>query len=267
VFESIASAQIAKIKDRVELAQEFFDLLWKRYSAIRISPESHITNREKAEQADRRVFVIISAEAGLSGDIDDRLIETMMMDYRAETTDIIVLGTHGAKQLKEYRIPFIRYFKVSESDSYINVGPIIDAIQPYGRATIYYEEYVSLGVQEIKTLDLFSTIRSMGEDVDIDEEDFMTDRDTIFEPSLEDIADLMERGMMSLALGQAILESRLAQAASRFSAMAAAKKRAWELINFHLLEGHRAKRAESDRRLHEVLIGLKKKKKRLARQR
>jgi ATP synthase F1 gamma subunit len=266
VFESIASAQIAKIKDRVELAQEFFDLLWKRYSAIRISPESRITNRGSEVKEAKRVFVIISAEAGLSGDIDERLIEAMMQDYHADTTDIIVLGTHGAKQLKDYGIPFIRYFKVSESDSYINVGPIIDAIKPYGKATIYYEEYISLGVQEIKTLDLFSTIRAMSEEADTDE-DIITDRDTIFEPSLEDIADLMERGMMSLAFGQAILESRLAQAASRFSAMAAAKKRAWILINFHTLEAHRAKRAEDDRRMHEVLIGIKKKKKRLARQR
>jgi ATP synthase F1 gamma subunit len=266
VFESIASAQIAKIKDRVELAQEFFDLLWKRYSAIRIDPESRITNRDQEGMIDKKVFVIISAEAGLSGDIDERLLETMTRDYHADTTDIIILGTHGANQLKDHRIPFIRYFKVPESDSYIDVGPIIDAIRPYKKATIYYEEYVSLGVQEIKKLDLFSTIKAMSEAADTNE-DTITDRDTIFEPSLDDIADLMEKGMMALAFGQAILESRLAQAASRFSAMAAAKKRAWELIHFHLLEGHRAKRAESDRRMHEVLIGIKKKKKRLARQR
>jgi F0F1-type ATP synthase gamma subunit len=70
----------------------------------------------------------------------------------------------------------------------------------------------------------------------------------------------MERGMMSLALSQVILDSGLAQAASRFNAMAGAKKRAFELIALYNLEYHRSKRSESDRRLREVLTAIKKKK-------
>jgi F0F1-type ATP synthase gamma subunit len=69
--------------------------------------------------------------------------------------------------------------------------------------------------------------------------------------------------MMKLALSQTILESSLAQAASRFNAMVVAKKRASELITEYTLEFHRAKRGESDRRLREVLVSLKKKRKRL----
>jgi len=88
----------------------------------------------------------------------------------------------------------------------------------------------------------------------------MTDKDTIFEPSLDKIAEIMEKGMMSLAFSQVILESGLAQAASRFNAMATAKKRAFELIALQKLEFHRAKRSESDRRLRETLISIKKKK-------
>ena len=77
-------------------------------------------------------------------------------------------------------------------------------------------------------------------------EDAMTAEDTIFEPSLDEIADEMEITMMTLALSQTILESSLAQAASRFNAMAVAKKRAGELVGDYMLEFHRAKRSESD---------------------
>lgn len=265
VFESIASTQVAKIKDKVELSKQFFELLWQRYSAIRIDPDTRITERQH-QTGERKVFVIISAEGGLSGDIDQRLIETMLFDYNRNNTDIVVLGTHGANQLRDLQIPYIRFFKVPESDTYIDVSPVIDAIRDYSKITVYYEEYVSLGVQEIKKLDLISTIRAMSTEADTGQ-DIITASDTIFEPSLEEIADLMERGMMSLAFSQAILESGLAQSASRFNAMAQAKKRAWELITFHKLEYHRAKRSESDRRLHEVLIGIKKKKKRREAQR
>ncbi len=261
VFESLASTQVAKVKNKVGLSKDFFQLIWQRYSAIRVDPKTRITNRslgdENDARASRKVFVIISAEAGLSGDIDQRLIETMRQDYDPATTDIIVLGSHGATQLTQRGIPYIRFFRVPESDRYIDVGPVIKAIQPYSSTIVYYEEYVSLGVQNIRSIDLISSMRDMSQDAD---EDTMTAADTIFEPSLDEIADQMEITMMTLALSQTILESSLAQAASRFNAMAVAKKRAGELLGDFMLEFHRAKRSESDRRLREVLIALKKKK-------
>lgn len=258
VFESIASTHVAKIKNKVELSKEFFELLWKRYSSIRVDPNSRITSRNQNRGNGRKVFVIISAEAGLSGDIDQRLIETMLKDYDKTSTDLVVLGSHGANQLTQREIPFIRYFRVPESDSYIDVSPVIEAISPYSQVTVYYEEYVSLGVQGIKKIDLMSTIQEMSEEADA--EDAITPAETIFEPSLEEIADQMEMTMMTLAFSQAILESTLAQDASRFNAMAMAKKRALEMLLNSNLEFHRSKRSESDRRLREVMVSLKKKK-------
>lgn len=257
VFESIASTQVAKVKTKVELSKQFFQLLWSRYTAIRIDPETRITNREPGDGASQKVFVIISAEAGLSGDIDLRLIETMLQDYDEKTTDIIVLGSHGATQLTQRGVHFTRFFQVPETDKYIDVSPVIDAIISYAQVVVYYEEYVSLGVQEIQKIDLMSSMRNMAESAD--DEGVISPEDTIFEPSLDEIADEMEMTMMTLTLSQTILESSLAQAASRFNAMAVAKKRAGELITDYMLEFHRAKRSESDRRLREVMISLKKK--------
>lgn len=255
VFESLASTQVAKVKNKVELSKEFFQLIWQRYSSIRIDPKTRITARETGMNG-RKVLVLISAEAGLSGDIDQRLIETMKESYTPHDTDIIVLGSHGASQLTQQDIPFVRFFQVPESDRYIDVSPVIEAVKPYEKIIVYYEEYVSLGVQNIRSIDLIASMRTMSEDA---EEDIMTAEDTIFEPSLDEIADEMEMTMMTLALSQTILESSLAQAASRFNAMAVAKKRAGELLSGYMMEFHRAKRAESDRRLREVMVSLKKK--------
>jgi F-type H+-transporting ATPase subunit gamma len=259
VFESIASTQVAKVKSKVELSKDFFNLLWQRYIAIRIDPKSRITQQKKEDNG-KKAFVIISGAAGLSGDIDDRLIETMLHDYDdAATTDILVVGSHGAAQLDQRGIPYIRYFKVPETETYIDVSPVIAAISDYAKIKVYYEEYISLGVQQIKTIDLHSSIQTMSEEAGADE-DIITAEDAIFEPSLEEIASSMEMTMMTLAFSQTILESSLAQNASRFNAMAVAKKRALELILDHTMEFHRAKRAQSDRRLREVMISLKKKK-------
>lgn len=254
VFESLASTQVAKVKGKAQLSQEFFNLLWERYTAIRVDPKKRLTTR--TDTNGRSVFILISAEAGLSGDLDMRMIETMQSNYNKDTTDIIVLGSHGASQLTQRGIPYIRFFQIPESDSYVNVTPIIEAIIDYQQIVVYYEEYLSLGQQEVRSIDLISHVKDMSEDAD---EGAITDMDTIFEPSLDEIAEQMESTMMSLALSQTILQSGLAQAASRFNAMTVAEDRASELLGDYKLEYHRAKRSESDRRLREVLVSIKKK--------
>lgn len=256
VFESLASTQVAKVKNKAALSNEFFNLLWARYSSIRVDPATRITNRAVEDKNPRKVFVVISAEAGLSGDIDQRLIETMTHDYDTTNTDVIVLGSHGASQMRQRGIPYVRFFQIPESDRYIDVTPVIDAVQNYSEIIVYYEEYISLSEQIIKSINLISTMKDMSQDA---EEDVITAADTIFEPSLDLIADEMEKTMMTLVLSQSILESSLAQAASRFNAMAVAKKRAGELLADAVMEFHRAKRGESDRRMREVMVSLKKK--------
>lgn len=256
VFESLASTQVAKVKNKAQLSQEFFNLLWERYTAIRVDPKKRLTRRDGVGDNGKKVLILISAEAGLSGDLDMRMIETMQSEYQAGNTDIIVLGSHGANQLTQRNIPYVRFFQVPESDNYINVTPVIEAARPYSEIAVYYEEYISLGQQEVRRIDLVTHMHEMSEGV---EEGTMTDADTIFEPSLEQIADQMEDIMMSLALSQTILQSGLAQAASRFNAMTVAEDRAGELLGEYKLEFHRAKRSESDRRLREVLVSIKKK--------
>ena len=180
----------------------------------------------------------------------------MQKKYSPETTDIIVLGSHGANQLSQREIPYIKFFQTPESDGFINDEPIINIVKDYSRIVVYYAEYISLGQQEVRTVDLLSQIQEMGENF---EEGVITDDDTIFEPSLNEIALRMEATMMNLALSQTILQSKLAQAASRFNAMTVAEDRASELLGDYKLEFHRAKRSENDKRLREVLVGIKKK--------
>lgn len=256
VFESLASTQVAKVKNNAQASQEFFGLIWERYTSLRIDPRKRLTARTGVGDNGRKVLVLISAEAGLSGDLDMRMIETMQKEYDPKYTDIVVLGSHGASQLSQRGIPYIRLFQVPDSEIYIDVAPVINVLMPYERIAVYYEEYLSLGQQEVRRMDLVSSIKTMSDEF---EEGTMTTEDTIFEPSIEEIAYQMEASMMSLALAQAILQSGLAQAASRFNAMTVAEDRAGELLRDFTTEFHRAKRAENDRQLREVLVSIKKK--------
>ena len=147
VFESLASTQVAKVKSNAQMSQQFFELLWKRYTSLRIDPMTRLGGRDDDGNG-RKVMILISAEAGLSGDLDMRMIESMLEEYDKANTDIIVLGSHGANQLTQRGIPYIHFFQVPESDNYVDVSPIIGAVLPYSKVVIYYEEYLSLGQQE-----------------------------------------------------------------------------------------------------------------------
>jgi F0F1-type ATP synthase gamma subunit len=59
--------------------------------------------------------------------------------------------------------------------------------------------------------------------------------------------------MLGVALTQVILESRLAQFASRFTAMTIANNKAHEMFRDYNLKYHSAKRAERDEAAHELV--------------
>ena len=66
--------------------------------------------------------------------------------------------------------------------------------------------------------------------------------------------------MMQIAISQLILESKLAQYASRFRAMSASHQRADETRGDLHMEYNRAERALKDERLKEIINGMKKSK-------
>ena len=71
--------------------------------------------------------------------------------------------------------------------------------------------------------------------------------------------DHLERSMLNIALSQTILDSKLAQYASRFKAMSAAHQKSTELTRDLTINLNRAIRTVKDERLKEITGGLKRK--------
>jgi ATP synthase F1 gamma subunit len=257
VFEGIASMRIAQTKNQVLQSTKFFDELWAIYSQLRVDSLFSF-GREKSDKVlDKELLVIITAEGGFSGDIDQKLIQLMLKSFDKEKNDILVIGHHGAMQLAQRGVAYKKYFKLPAKDKNINVTPIIKEVQLYRSTKVYYQEYVSLMVQDVKRIELSSAVRERGNATDKPDE--VISEDTyIFEPSTYAVAAHLERSMMQIAVSQLILESKLAQYASRFRAMSASHQRADESKNELHLDYNRARRAVKDERLKEIINGLKK---------
>lgn len=258
VFEGIASMRIAQIKNQVLQATEFFDALWHIYSQLRVDSLFRFGRSQSEDEViDKELYIIITAEGGFSGDIDQKLIQMMLETYDKSKNEIIVIGHHGAIQLAQRGIKYVKYFKLPNKDKNINVSPIISYVQKYRTTTVFYQEYVSLMVQDVKKIELSSAVQDKGKEAKEGEE-FISEDNYIFEPSTYDVVDHLESSMLRIAMSQLILNSKLAQYASRFRAMSASHTRADEAKAELHLEYNRSRRAIKDTRLKEIIIGMKK---------
>jgi len=258
-FESLSSMKITQTKGKVLISNEFFNEVWNIYKQIRMDVMFNFGRSPDEKPIDKELLILITAPGGLSGDIDQRLIKEFRKYYNAEKNDIIVIGHHGAQQLDQLHVHYNQYFDLPKKD-FINVDPLMKEIKKYARSRVFYQNYISLSQQSIENLDLSEVVSRMGKIADLDtvDDEKITERNYIFEPNAYTVAAHLETSILRLTLTQFIYDSRLAQLASRFRAMTAAKERSTETANDLHTQYSRAKRALVDIRLKESLAGLKK---------
>jgi len=254
VFESVASIKIARIRNRVVASKEFFAELWQTYSSLRVDPREQLLRKSRKTNG-RSVLVAVTTEGKLSGEIGNKVIDDVVAAHNeTKGLDIIVLGSHGATQLREKGVKVKHTFKLPDNDVQFSVADIIGTLHEYKQISVFYQMYESLRIQRVGRIELVSAVHELSDEVDDkDTVEIVSSHEYIFEPGAAEIATYLESLMMGVALTQVLMESKLAQFASRFNAMNAAKHRAHNLGAEYALMFHRAKRAEGDERLKEIM--------------
>lgn len=256
-FEGLASMRISQIKNQVLQAQQFFGDLWGIYRQIRVDSLFRYGRHHTEAAIDKELLIAITAEGGFSGDVDQRLIRKLIGDYHPDKQDIVIIGHHGAVQLTQAGIAYKKFYKLPEKDHNINVGPLVAEVRQYRESFVYYQQYASLMRQDIKRMELSKAIQELGRGM-ADRTDEISEKTYIFEPDPFAVVAHLERSMLEVTLSQVILDSKLAQYASRFRAMRMANDRSSESLKGLHTAYNRARRAQSDERLKEIINGLKK---------
>lgn len=250
IFEGIASIRIRQIKNRVITSKKFFNELWQIYHQLRIDSSSH----RPAASKNKAVFIVITSTGGLSGDIDNKIITRVLRDAKSDAADVIVFGEHGAVLLNERGLKPIKVFTLPNINKSFDIAPVIKLAAKYKKATVYYQTFVSLAVQKVGVIDLILQTHAVEKDEQkAGSAELITPEDYEFEPSMREVADYMESVMLGIALQQMMLESRLAQFASRFTAMVMANTRAKDVKRDTRLKLLAAKRAKRDEASHQVI--------------
>jgi ATP synthase F1 gamma subunit len=256
-FEGLASMRISQTKTQVLQSQSFFNELWHMYSQLRVDSLFRFGRQDNDEVIKKGLFIAVTAEGGFSGDIDHKLISTMLSDYNPDKHDLVIIGHHGAVQLAQAHVAYKKFFKLPEKDNNINVKPLIQLVKEYQSTRVYYQTYVSLMVQDVKRIDLNKAVQLAGS-LAGEAEEVISEDTYIFEPDSYAVIAHLERAMLEITLSQVILDSKLAQYASRFRAMRVSNDRADDSLHDIRLLYNQTKRGVADERLKEILNGHRK---------
>lgn len=254
VLEAVASIEISNIKQQVLKSKDFFEELWHLYTLLRKEGGSEFGSGKQGNG--KQLYIVITGQGGLSGDIDERLINSMLKVYDPNTADIAVVGHHGAVKLAQREEKIVKYFNMPAKTNDIELSSMIELINQYSSATAFYQTYISLSDQQVRQISLQAAVKGLMTESS-SEDELITQRNYIFEPSSQEVIAYLESTMLGIALGQIILESKLAQQASRFKAMSVAHDKSKENLKELKLDYNRAKRMMSDERIKEVINGLK----------
>lgn len=255
-FEGIASMHISQIKDQVLASQNFFDELWRIYSQIRVDQFFHFGRSGSQKPIKKELIIVVTAEGSFSGDVDQRVVEAVLKVYDPNKNDIVVVGHHGATQLRQKHVNITHSYKLPQADNNINVLPLAALVQKYNSTVVYYPTYSSLMRQDVKHIQMSAEVAERGKSVETIQE-IITEGDYIFEPSTYAVVSHLENSMLLIMLEQIILESKLAQYASRFRAMHAAHDKAEETFDDLSFTYNQAKRHNKDERIKEIINGLR----------
>lgn len=246
ILENIASIRIRQIRDEVLASREFFQRLWAIFSQLRVS-EKESKKRQQRPKSSKQAVVIVTANAGLTGEVDSKVINATLKAIDPKQSDYFIYGLHGESLLLQLGVKPVKVFRFPEIGSPIEVNECIEAVSSYHKPIVFYPSYSSLLSQEVSRIELYSAVQIIGSrETDFDRSEIIFEDNTIFEPSITEIVDYLESMMAAAILTEIILESNLAQYASRFNAMTIASTRATETERLLRRKYLATKRYESD---------------------
>jgi ATP synthase F1 gamma subunit len=252
ILEAIASTNISRVKNQVMAAQQFFNELWNIYTQLRVDELFRYGRGTNETASPKDLYIVISSPGGFSGDIDQRLLIEMLSQYDPAKQDIVVIGHHGTVLLAQAGIEYTKYFKLPEGARNINVEPLLEEIKHYQNAKIFYQTYISLMNQDIKSIDATAAIKELSVRAE-DNKEVISEATYIFEPSSYDVIAHIERSVLRITLKQVIFDSQLAQYASRFKAMTTANDRAGDVFGEINSLFNRTRRENRDEQSKQII--------------
>lgn len=256
-FEEIAVSRIQRVRNAVLYKREFLGRLSEVFQEVTSSFQDEIAalmrKKKAAIRTERTVFVFLSANTGLYGDIVQKTFRLFLASLRKEKSlpTIVIIGRLG-RILFQREMPktTFRYFDFPDSTIDKKVfRDIVSYLLGFQNVLIFYGEFRNI-VSQVPTV---STIA--GSQLPKGEQS-TTHTKYIFEPSLKGLVKFFEEEIFTSLFEQRLHESQLAKFASRIITLDSSREHIEESQKSLFFEKQRARHRIINRKQQDLLAGV-----------
>lgn len=254
VYEEVAASRMQKVRGAVIQSRYFLEGLLDVFGKIKSSYTGQLKTRSLRPRNGKTVAVFVSANAGLYGDIVERIFGLFSDYVQREKPDVVVMGKLGVKMMTE-KLPRILYNYYDFSDDEIDqesLQMVMRYLVQYEKVLVFYGKFRTILTQD-------PVVTSVTGDALVAQESrkvATVEVKYLFEPSVGDVARIFEGEILASIFEQTLHESQLAKFASRLMALDASVDKIedrWEDIGREL---RRVERREINNKQLSTISGM-----------
>jgi F-type H+-transporting ATPase subunit gamma len=206
---------------------------------------------------ENEMIVVVGSEKGLCGGFNAQISRYIYLQHKEKNIQsAITVGKYGEKITKKIDIPVYAVYgslsiESSSHDIFTLAQTILNFYKEHDdiyKISIIYQKIHSGGTTRIADVQLLPFL--INKDETNDKED-----STLFEPSVENLRDILAIGVIESELIQAMVESRAAEHLMRMIAMKSATDNANDYYNYLKLSYNRMRQAQITQEISEIVGG------------
>lgn len=261
-MEMVAASKLRKARERAEKSRPYFEELIETVGEIMKITGKTTNPLLKVREGDRKAFIVITADRGLSGGYNSNVIRKAVDTIEnQESTSVIALGSKGRDYFKIRNYSVIdEYIGISESPEISYAKEIGQKIMKLFREEkidqvyLVYTKFVSTLTQEPQIQKLLPISYEIKEEQQENNNEKKKPKAVMdYEPSAEAVLDKLLPEYIQNTIYGAMVESAASEQASRKVAMESATDNANDIIDDLSLTYNRARQGAITQELSEIV--------------
>lgn len=268
-MKMVSAAKLRKAQDAIHMMRPYAEKLNEILTSVSSNLDSSIDNKYAVRKDKEKVLIVaITSNRGLCGGFNSNVVkrttelyyETFQEYSQKGKVDVIAIGKKGVDGLKSKGIKVTKSFlDIYDGLNFLTVTEITQYFMEgytggiYDHIEVVYNQFKNAAVQNLIT-EQFLPVKT--EEInEVQSVKGEMRKDYIFEPSMQEIADIIIPQSLRIQFYKAILDSVASEHGARMTAMHKATDNAGVLIRELKLQYNQARQAAITNEILEIVSG------------
>ena len=268
-MKMVSAAKLRKAQDAIHMMRPYAEKLNEILTTVSSNLDSSVENKYAFRKNKEKILIVaITSDRGLCGGFNSNVVkrtselyfETYQEYSKNGRVDVIAIGKKGVDGLKSKGIKVVKSFlDIYDELSFANISEITQCFMEgytmgiYDHIEVVYNQFKNAAVQNLVTEQFLPVLTEPTETVQPIKGEML--KNYIFEPSMQEIADIIIPQSLRIQFYKAILDSIASEHGARMTAMHKATDNAGILIRELKLQYNQARQAAITNEILEIVSG------------